>query len=317
LIFFCLVDISNQLTFMSRLPLNSLPTFRVIAQTQNLRAAADSLHLTHSALSHQLRALETSLGHPLFDRRGRRLVLNSAGQALLASVNKALAELERGVAAAAAAAGLQAQSLRLSVLPSFAQRWLLPRMQGWRTRHPGLALEISASPQLSDLAREGFHAGIRQGRGPWPGLDSEELIGTQVPMVVVGSPAAAKRLGLGRKRSAAHASTLGDEPLLGHAEPWELWFAAAGVQRRVTPVALFNDAGLMLQAAEQDLGLAISREILAMDALREGRLIRLSPLSISYEQALPYHLAYPPSLKTWPPLVALREWLQEELSRSA
>lgn len=302
---------------MSRLPLNTLPTFRVIAQTQNLRAAADSLHLTHSALSHQLRALESQLGHVLFERRGRRLLLNSAGEALLASVNKAMAELDRGVAAAAAAAGLQAQSLRLSVLPSFAQRWLLPRMQGWRKRHPTLALEISASPQLSDLAREGFHAGIRQGRGPWPGLESEELIGTRVPLVVVGSPAAAKRLGLGRKRSAADAGALGDEPLLGQAEPWELWFAAAGVQRRVTPVALFNDAGLMLQAAEQDLGLAISREILAMDALREGKLVRLSPLTISYEHAEPYHLAYPPALKTWPPLLALRDWLQEELGRSA
>ena len=77
---------------MSRLPLHTLPTFRVVAQLQNLRAAAESLHLTHSALSHQLRVLETQLGHPLFERRGRRLVLNSAGAALLASVEKALAE---------------------------------------------------------------------------------------------------------------------------------------------------------------------------------------------------------------------------------
>lgn len=302
---------------MARLPLNTLPTFRVIAQTQNLRAAAETLHLTHSALSHQLRALETQLGHALFERRGRRLLLNNAGEALLASVNKALAELDRGVGAAAAAAGLQAQSLRLSVLPSFAQRWLLPRMQRWRARHPSLALEISATAQLSDLGREGFHAGIRQGRGPWPGLEAEELIGTEVPLVVVGSPAAAKRLGLGRRRSAADAGALGEEPLLGQAEPWEQWFAAAGVQRTVTPVALFNDAGLMLQAAEQDLGLAISREILAMDALREGRLVRLSPLAIHYEHAKPYHLAYPPALKTWPPLLALRDWLQEELHRGS
>ncbi|MGN6829412.1 LysR substrate-binding domain-containing protein [Paucibacter sp. M5-1] len=302
---------------MARLPLNTLPTFRVIAQTQNLRAAAETLHLTHSALSHQLRALETQLGHALFERRGRRLLLNNAGEALLASVNKALAELDRGVSAAAAAAGLEAQSLRLSVLPSFAQRWLLPRMQRWRARHPNLALEISATAQLSDLGREGFHAGIRQGRGPWPGLEAEELIGTEVPMVVVGSPAAAKRLGLGRRRSAADAGALGEEPLLGHAEPWEQWFAAAGVQRTVTPVALFNDAGLMLQAAEQDLGLAISREILAMDALREGKLVRLSPLAIHYVHAKPYHLTYPPALKTWPPLLALRDWLQEELHRGS
>ncbi|MCX2864445.1 LysR substrate-binding domain-containing protein [Paucibacter sp. PLA-PC-4] len=302
---------------MTRLPLNTLPTFRVIAQTQNLRAAAETLHLTHSALSHQLRALETQLGHPLFERRGRRLLLNSAGEALLASVNKALAELDRGVSAAAAAAGLQAQSLRLSVVPSFAQRWLLPRMQGWRHRHPGLTLEISASPQLIDLAREGIHAGIRHGRGPWPGLASEELIGTQVPLILVGSPAAAKRLGLSRRSATLTAEGLGEEALLGHAEAWESWFAAAGVQRRVTPVAVFNDVGLLLQAAEQDLGLALARELLAADALREGRLRQLSPLSIVHAQALPYHLVYPPALKTWPPLLALRDWLQEELHRGS
>ncbi|HEX2012950.1 MAG TPA: LysR substrate-binding domain-containing protein [Roseateles sp.] len=303
---------------MSRLPLNTLPTFRVVAQLQNLRAAADSLHLTHSAVSHQLRALETQLGHALFERRGRRLVLNSAGVALLASVDKALAELERGVAGAAAAADLDAQILRLSVLPSFAQRWLLPRMQRWRQRHPGLTLEISASAQLVDLAREGFHAGIRQGVGPWPGLVSEELIGTSVPLVVVGSPAAAKRLGLTARRRHAepHESCFGAEPLLGHAEPWEQWFAAAGVARSITPVALFNDAGLMLQAAEQDLGIALAREILAADALREGRLRRLSDLSISYEFAKPYHLAYPPALRDWPPLLALKGWIHEELGAS-
>lgn len=304
---------------MSRLPLNTLPAFRVVAQLQNLRAAAERLHLTHSAVSHQLRALETQLGHPLFERRGRRLVLNSAGEALLASVNKALAELERGVTAAADAACLDAQSLRLSVLPSFAQRWLLPRMQRWRQRHPSLALEISASAQLVDLGREGFHAGIRQGRGPWPGLESEELIGTQAPMVVVGSPAAAKRLGLNsRKRHAEpHESCFGSEPLLGHGDLWEHWFAQAGVQRKITPVAVFNDAGLMLQAAEQDIGIALAREILAADALRDGRLQRLSKLSISYAQAQPYHLAYPAALHDWPPLLALRDWLREELGAPA
>ncbi|QPF71824.1 LysR family transcriptional regulator [Roseateles sp. DAIF2] len=301
---------------MSRLPLNTLPTFRVVAQLQNLRAAAERLHLTHSAVSHQLRTLETQLGHPLFERRGRRLVLNGAGEALLASVNKALAELERGVAAAGDAAGLDAQTLRLSVLPSFAQRWLLPRMQRWRQRHPGLVLEISTSAQLVDLAREGFHAGIRQGSGPWPGLASEVLIGISMPLVVVGSPAAAKRLGLTGRRPHAepHESCFGAEPLLGDDEPWVEWFAAAGVTRRITPVAVFNDAGMLLQAAEQDLGIALAREILAADALRDGRLKRLSPLTISYRHAKPYHLAYPPALEDWAPLVALRQWLREELS---
>jgi LysR family glycine cleavage system transcriptional activator len=72
----------------------------------------------------------------------------------------------------------------------------------------------------------------------------------------------------------------------------------------------------MLQAAEQSLGLAVARELLAADALRDGRLVQLSPLTITHEMAYPYHLAYPPGLRDWPPLVALREWLHEELELS-
>lgn len=82
------------------------------------------------------------------------------------------------------------------------------------------------------------------------------------------------------------------------------------------PVADFNDAGLMLQATEQGLGIALARELLAADALAERRLVKLSPRAITMEGAAGYHIAYPPGLKTWPPLAALREWLFEEMERS-
>jgi LysR family glycine cleavage system transcriptional activator len=88
-----------------RLPLNTITAFRAVAELENLRAAADLLHLTHSAVSQQLRGLEEQLGFQLFERRGRRVVLNAAGQALLRSVQSALATLDDGVQAAAAAAG--------------------------------------------------------------------------------------------------------------------------------------------------------------------------------------------------------------------
>ena len=295
---------------MSRLPLNTLSAFRTVAELQNLRAAADVLHLTHSAVSQQIRGLEEQLGFDLFERRGRRVLLNPAGQALLRSVRTALDELDDGMQAAAAAASGAAQRLRVTMLPSFAQRWLLPRMGRWQERHPGLALEIDASHQLVDLQRDGFHAAIRQGRGPWAGLESERLFDQPMPFIVVGSPSAARRL-LG-----AQPQALAREPLLGDVELWEHWFAAAGVPTKVTMVAVFNDAGLMLQAAEQNLGLALARELLAADALRDGRLVKLSPLAFTFEMAQPYHLVYPPNLRDWPPLNALRKWLYEELQLS-
>jgi LysR family glycine cleavage system transcriptional activator len=297
---------------MPRLPLHTLPAFRTVAELQNLRAAADVLHLTHSAVSQQIRGLEEQLGIRLFDRRGRRVVLNPAGEALLRSTRAALAQLDDGVQAAIAAATGSPNLMRVTVLPSFAQRWLLPRIGRWRERHPHLPLEIDASAQVVDLQRDGFHAGLRYGTGPWPGLESEPLFDVDMPMrlIVVASPPTARRL------QRAPPEALARESLLGERELWERWFAAAGLSIKVTPVAVFNDAGLMLQAVEQDLGLALSRELLAVDALADGRLARVSELSIEYEPTRTYHLVYPPSVRDWAPLAALREWLRDELELS-
>src|SRR5579864_5847192 len=177
---------------MARIPLNFLPTFVAVAQRETLRAAAESLHLTHSAVSQQVGELESRLGFPLFDRRGRRVHLNAAGQALLRHVEPALAQVDDGVQAAAAAAQGAAQGLRVTMLPSFAQRWFLPRLGLWRERHPDIAIEIEASANLVDLQRDGFHAAIRTGPGPWPGLVVERLYDSPTPLIAVAAPAAAQ-----------------------------------------------------------------------------------------------------------------------------
>ncbi len=222
----------------------------------------------------------------------------------------ALAQLDEGLrAASAAASGSGDDTLRVTSLPSFAQRWLLPRMGAWRERHPQIALELHASQQVVDLEREGFHAALRTGAGPWRGMVAEQLLDS--PWIVVGSPVAARRL-LG-----APAESLVHEPLLGDGPMWQRWFALSGLKVRIKPVAEFNDAGMMLQAAEQDLGLALAREVLAADALQRGRLVRLSTVALDDPDAYPYWLVYPPSLADWPPLVALRAWLREELDRAA
>ena len=293
---------------MARLPLHTLPSFRTIARTSNLRAAAEELHLTHSAVSQQLRQLESQLGFQLFDRRSQRIVLNAAGAALLRAIEPALDQIDDGVRSAAAAAVGAQQRMRVSVLPSFAQRWLLPRMGDWHAQHPDIGIELHASQQVIDLQREGFHAALRQGNGQWRGLRAERLIHS--PRVPVGSPQAAQRL-LG-----ADARTLAHEPLLGSPSMWESWFALSGVKVRVNPVATFNDAGLMLQAAEQNLGIALAREVLAADALRERRLIRLSTLALPEDSVDAYWLVYPENLHAWPPIVALRAWLLDQLDRS-
>jgi LysR family glycine cleavage system transcriptional activator len=196
----------------------------------------------------------------------------------------------------------------VTLLPSFAQRWLLPRVARWRERHPDIAIELHTSQELMDLRRQGFHAALRLGAGQWKGLEAEKLIDS--PLIVVGAPAAAARVA-GRRTAA-----LASEPLLGDAAAWTRWFALDGCRCPAKPVASFNDAGLMLQAAEQDIGIALARELLAADALRDGRLVRLSPLALVDESVLTLWLAYPAELRHWAPLVALRNWLRDEMSAS-
>jgi LysR family glycine cleavage system transcriptional activator len=295
---------------MARIQLNFLPTFVAVAKLGNLRAAAESLHLTHSAVSQQIGEIESRLGFPLFDRRGRRIHLNAAGQALLRHAAPALAQLDDGLQAAAAAAIGAAQGLRVTMVPSFAQRWFLPRLGSWRARHPDIAIEIDASANLIDLQRDGFHAAIRTGSGPWPGLLHERLYETPTPLIAVAAPHVARRLNGGTTAAIAR------EPLLGNPAVWERWLTAAGVPTRVTPVATFNDVGLMLQAVEQGLGLAVVRELLAADALRDGRLDRLFDVSVVLDGVQPFSLVYPPALKDWPPLIALRDWVRHEFDCS-
>ena len=139
---------------------------------------------------------------------------------------------------------------------------------------------------------------------------SERLYAGPTPFVAIASPAVAARLATQPLKAIAR------EPLLGDLELWGRWFAAAGLASPPLPVASFGDLGLMLQAAEQGLGLAVVRELFAADALRDGRLVKLSDVSFVHERASAHHLVYPTGLKDWPPLLALRAWLHEEFEAS-
>ncbi len=284
-----------------RLSLHFLPAFCAVARSNNLREAAEQLHLTHSAVSQQIRQLEDELGLPLFDRPGRGIRLNANGQCFLSAVEPALRSIERAAQEARDHLASSEQRLSVSVLPSFAQRWLLPRMALWRTEHPDIHLHLHTSQQLMDLHGTEFHAGVRQGDGQWKGLMAKRLFDS--PWVVLGSPAAAQRL-----RDQPLKRWL-DEPLLGNAQRWNEWFASQHLATKVRPVASFVDAGLMLQAAEQDIGIALSRELLAADAIARGSLVRLSTMQLQVDDAQAYWLAYRPELADWPPIAAFYEWL--------
>lgn len=292
---------------LDRFPLHYLAAFRAAAQTENLRAAAETLHLTHSAVSQQIRSLETQLGFDLFTRQGRRLTLNPAGQALQRTVIKLFTELQAGLLAAAQAHGSAAQTLRVTALPSFAQRWLLPRLPNWQALQPCITLDLHASHQVVDLEREGFHIGLRIGRGPWPGLVSEPLFHS--PHIVVAAPV------LGQRLVGVPPDVLALQPLLGDTDLWRQWFDEAGHRGAVAaPVATFNDAALLVQAAEQGMGVALTRELFAADALLDGRLVRVSGQATDEDTTRDYQVVYPEALREDPAVRTFCDWLHAEVA---
>lgn len=291
---------------LDRFPLHYLAAFRAAAQTENLRAAAEGLHLTHSAVSQQIRGLEQALGFEVFNRQGRRLTLNPAGQALQRAVTRLFAELQTGINAAMQAHGQAAQTLRVTALPSFAQRWLMPRLPRWQALQPCIALDLHTSQQVVDLEREGFHVGLRGGRGPWPGLAAERLFDS--PLIAVAAPALAHQL-IGQP-----AAALITQPLLGDVDEWREWFAGLGVPATPVVVASFNDAGVMLQAGEHGMGVALARELLAADALLEGRLVRVDAHAADVNATRGYQIVYPEALRDDPAVRAFCDWLHAEIA---
>lgn len=175
--------------------------------------------------------------------------------------------------------------------------------------HPDISLKLFTLQRVIDLESEGFHLALRQGLGPWPGLVNEVLPASR--QIVVAAPALAQRL------VQAGFEALADESLLGDAEQWTQWFASVGLTRRIVPSASFNDGGLLVQAAEQGMGVALARELLCADALLDGRLVRLPGPALEGASQRHYHIVYPPGLSEEPALRMLCDWLHAEMAESA
>ena len=152
----------------------SLRIFAVAARHLSFTKAASQLNLTQSAVSHRIKALEEQLGIILFNRLVRRLELTGAGAALAHTMRQAMHQIERGVAELDRAGG--ALRLSITMLPSVASRWFVPRLTRFRKQRPDIEVQVIAEPRLLDLRAEGIDLALRFGRGPYPGYAVTELM---------------------------------------------------------------------------------------------------------------------------------------------
>ncbi|NCF29643.1 MAG: transcriptional regulator GcvA [Gammaproteobacteria bacterium] len=285
-------------------PLNALRAFEAAARHLSFTRAAEELHVTQAAISHQVKALEEHLGRKLFKRLNRALLLSDDGQAYLPSVSRAFTLLNE---ATDNLVSKQAPGpLTVSALPSFAARWLVPRLGRFRQIRPDIDLRIDPSAELTDFAGGDVDVSIRYGRGKYPGLRADWLMTEDI--FPVCSPALLEGPHpLRDPQDLEHQVLLHDD---GHGD-WRTWLLAAGVER-VDPTRgpIFTDSGMVIQASMAGQGVALARAVLAADELAAGRLVRPFTLSLPSEYA--YYLVCPANTAEHPKIAAFRDWLLSE-----
>jgi LysR family transcriptional regulator, glycine cleavage system transcriptional activator len=290
-------------------PLNAVRAFEAAARHLSFTRAAEELHVTQAAISHQIKALEERLGLRLFDRRHRALALTPAGQRYLPGVRAAF---ERLAQATDQLVGAEARGpVTVSMISSFATKWLLPRLSRFRTAHPEIEVRITTSTQLVDFNRDDVDMAIRYGLGRWPGTDAVRLVSEDIfpvcaPALLKGKPP------LRKPEDLAHHTLL---HIAGFPEDWQVWLTAAGLTG-IDPNRgpQFDMTLLALDAAANGLGVALGRTPLVAHDLVSKRLVKPFELEVPLESA--YYVVTPAKRTLTPKVVAFRDWLLQEAGAS-
>lgn len=287
-------------------PLKAVWYFECAARHLNFTKAATELNVTHSAISHQIRALEDWVGQPLFERGPRGLRLTEAGEQFMPPIRVAFQQLiQAGQAVRQTAHG---GSLTVSVLPSLAAKWLVPRISDFRARYPEIDVRISATGQLEMVGRGDIDVGIRYGRGTWPDLTAELLLYDD--LFPICSPDLLKGpKPLKEPRDIAHFPLLSDSDWRpAEYEFWHSWFELAGIDDLgLKPDMTFNASNLMIDAAIAGLGVGLGNTMLAAADLKAGRLVK--PFDLSLQLDTGYFLVYGPGALKRPKIKAFRDWM--------
>lgn len=286
-------------------PLSALRAFAAFAQTRNVVAAGEALGVSHAAISQQLRALEAHLDVALLDRSGRGLQLTDAGETLAKALHAGFAAM---IEAAQEITGARDDKpLHISVTPTFAASWLMPRMPKFRARHPEVDLMIDPTPEIVALSSDGIDVALRYGVGPWPGLDAEMLL--RSPMVVVAAPC------LVGDGPGPDINALADLPWLeefGTSESTR-WLDRHGMSGARKHGMVQVPGNLLLDGARDGQGVIVTvREFVARD-IAAGR---LRELHIEPDDDAGYHLVKRPGVMR-PVLKSFVTWIRREARETA
>ena len=296
-----------------RLPsLHHLRAFEAAARHQSITLAAQELHVTQSAISHQVKALEEYLGQALFKRQGRDIVLTDAGKRYFPEIDAALdrmalatEELERGA---------KPRSLTINVTASMATRWLIPCLPSFCEQHPDLEVRLVTTEKTLDFNPQLFDVSIRcydsptlqamHQRREWEGVSSQPFLDDA--MFLVCSPRLLQSKPLNKPSDLRQHTLL---HTLSAPEMWEQWLAGVGLPKLKPRAELtFDKFHLSLQAAARGLGVAIGSQPLTREELANGSLVSPFPELLIHDKH--YHCLTPEKAAKRPEVAAFCQWLR-------
>ncbi len=292
-------------------PLNALRAFEASARHLSIAKAAEELSVTPAAVSHQVKRLEEYLGLPLFRRLPRRLLLAESGQLLFSDLREVFLLLDKTMEQVMDSGSRG--TITLSVAPTFAVMWLIPRLQKFYALHPDIDVRISTSLRLVDFQRDDYDAAIRLGSGQWSGLETIKLLDESVtpmcsPGLLEGLDALKVPDDLG-KHVLIHNHSMDYDP---DSPTWASWLKVAGVSgvdaSRGTHFSL-PDHGL--QAAIDGAGVVLGWRFLAAKDVAAGRVVE--PFDLTLPLGSSFYLVYPEAQSRRPNIAALRDWLLQEV----
>jgi LysR family glycine cleavage system transcriptional activator len=289
--------------------LNGLRAFEAAARHLSFTRAAAELHVTQTAISHQIRRLETQLGLRLFQRRNRALALTPEAQAYLPSVRAAFEDLRE--ATERLRRRERQNVLTVSTMASLAAKWLLPRVAAFQEANPGIEVRLTASTHLVDFRREEIDMAVRYGHGAWPGVRAVWLMSEDI--FPVCSPALLKgKRGLRRPEDLAHHMLIHNT---GLREDWQVWLTAAGLPATIAQKRglVFSESFMAIQAAIDGLGVALGRTPFVEADLRDGRLV--APFDLALPDKAGFYVVAPEETADTPKIKLFRDWLVASVAK--
>jgi len=267
-------------------PLAALRCFEAVARLGGVTQAARELHVTHSAVSQQIKVLEDSMGVALFVREARGLRPTEEGRLYALEIRSALRDITR--ATRRAQARPHESELVIATVPSFAQHWLVPRLASFRETHPYYRIRLLTSLQVEDLRQGVSDIGIRMGQGHWPDVAQQKLFDDEV--LVVAAPHFTLAPG---GRLPVTAEDVIACPLISSPNtPWADWCQAAQVAEPAAEAVVLsaNDSNIVLGAVLLGQGIALERRSLVAHALARGDLVQITDIRVPYRY--PYWLVW-------------------------